>query len=64
MAKKKSETEETEVLVNPLRLTVGVNFTAEGDDEETRLEAGLIEAGTLPPAFEQMLRERKLLVEV
>jgi len=64
MTKKKSETEETEVLVNPLRLTVGVNFTAEGDDEETRLEAGLIEAGTLPPAFEQMLRERKLLVEV
>lgn len=58
------ETDEPETLINPLRLVVGVNFISEGDDEETRLEAGLIESGTLPPAFEQTLRERRILVEV
>ncbi|HEX8289818.1 MAG TPA: hypothetical protein VF556_17685 [Pyrinomonadaceae bacterium] len=65
---KKPKTEESEVsqqvIVARQRLTVGVNFTALGDDEETRVEAGVIEKGTLPPALEQTLRERKQLFDL
>ena len=50
--------------VHPQNLLIGVNFIAQGDTEETRLDPGTIEAGTLPPAFEQNLRERKLLIDV
>lgn len=46
------------------QLLVGVNFRADGETDETRIEAGLIEAGTLPPSFENLLREKKQLVEV
>lgn len=41
-----------------LQLFVGVNFLAEGASEETRIEAGLIDLGVLPPAFENRLIER------
>lgn len=54
--------EET-TISNPQDLTVGVNFLDENKNE-VRLEAGLIEAGTLPPSFEKMLRERNLLFDV
>ena len=45
-------------------LLVGVNFRADGDEHETRIEPGVIEAGILPPAFEQILREKGKLVDV
>ena len=41
-----------------MELLVGVNFRVDGEKEETRIEAGMIEHGTLPPAFEKHLREK------
>ena len=54
--------EETFAPREVLQLFVGVNFTAQGDTEETRIEAGLIDLGVLPPRFENELIERKLAV--
>ena len=42
-----------------LQLFVGVNFLGEGAKEETRVEAGIIDLGVLPPRFENELVERK-----
>src|SRR5688500_6448310 len=41
-----------------LQLFVGVNFRADGDEEETRVEPGLIDLGVLPAAFENLLIEK------
>lgn len=41
-----------------LQLFVGVNFIADGDEEETRIEPGVIDLGILPTAFENLLIER------
>lgn len=41
-----------------LQLYVGVNFTALGESEETRIEPGLIDLGVLPTAFENELIEQ------
>lgn len=41
-----------------LQLFVGVNFVPEGKKEETRIEAGIIDLGVLPAAFENELIER------
>lgn len=46
-----------------LKLLVGVNFRADGEAEETRIEAGPIDEGVLPPKFEAVLREKKKLVD-
>lgn len=45
------------------KLSVGVNFRVDGESEEIRIEAGLIEEGTLPPAFENLLREKRILAD-
>jgi hypothetical protein len=42
-----------------LQLFIGVNFLAEGASEETRVEAGFVDLGVLPPRFEAELIERK-----
>lgn len=41
-----------------LQLFVGVNFRADGDEEETRVEPGIIDLGVLPAAFENLLIEK------
>ena len=62
MAKKRVESRESRVESKnqsreQLQLFVGVNFTALGDTEETRIEPGLIDLGVLPTAFENELIE-------
>lgn len=72
MAKKKPETQETITAETPeekpskkmLKLLIGVNYKIASDQDEQRVEAGLIEEGTLPPAFENLLKEKKQLIEV
>ena len=68
MAKKKpqqekpEETTVTETNNSPrevLQLFVGVDFAPEGKTDETRIEAGIIELGVLPIAFQTMLIEKK-----
>jgi len=56
--------DETAQTALKLQLLVGVNFRADGDEEETRIEAGTIDAGILPPAFEQVLREKGNLIDL
>lgn len=41
-----------------LQLFVGVNFVADGDTEETRIESGLINLGILPAAFQDELIQK------
>lgn len=67
MAKKKTEQSEVKQspkqFANPMTLKVGINFTAEGAAEETRIEAGtVIERGSLPARFEAELIAKKQLV--
>lgn len=67
MAKKKTEetqeTPEQKPAKKMLKLLIGVNYKTASDGEEKRFEAGLIEEGVLPPAFENLLREKKKLVD-
>lgn len=59
MSKKKANPAETAPIeplkTERLQLDVGVNFIPLGETEEVRIEAGIIDLGTLPPAFEQEL---------
>jgi hypothetical protein len=49
-----------------LQLFVGVNFTALGDEKETRIEPSVIDLSVLPTAFENeliKLKKARVVVE-